>query len=527
MITKTYPIVIRCEKNDQIINTLFFFRHVINFYLRQLYNEEAIGKLDEKKFAYKCLENLAINKRYYIPCRINRGLLEIVGRNLRTIKDRRELYSLLLLSEEEPEKWDYKLLRQKDNIYKKSQYVENVKEQAKNYLQKNDRQGACDRTRLPDDYLDLANVPKLKNGMISYAPDDEQAIKFVREDNKINVSLKVLKEDRNEPSKRSDWEWIDFSFSLPDVLSTENLSLASPDLRVLSGKLVPVLDFKIEVSEKKEKESSHFVTVDWGVNKLVTICVFNEDGEQISRPFFLKCDAIQKKLLRIRKEIDTLQGKRDKLPEGDSKAKWHNKEIARRWNKFRQIQKQLSHLAGNVIVIIAKIYNCSKIYVEWLGSLKSKKLSNTLNWKINSTVRQQIYDKVEYKASLAGISLEKPINPAFTSQFCPKCGQKGHHVKASDKLNKKVHSGGWFYCKNCGYNADRDYVATQNIARKALYGNKLKSMSKTFVYTAKVISDKLFRQSISLCEGLCHNLNGWKNSVFLRPVYLVAGTLRL
>ena len=143
--------------------------------------------------------------------------------------------------------------------------------------------------------------------------------------------------------------------------------------------------------------------------------------------------------------------------------------------------------------------------------------------------------------------MERPINPAWTSQFCSKCGKRGHHVKASDRLDERTKSGGWFYCKNCDYNADRDYVATQNIARKVLFGdistenpangNKLKNMSKAFVYRAKAISDKrkdskvchrvLFRQSISAIERLRYNLNGWKNTVFLRPVYLVTGTLRL
>ena len=175
----------------------------------------------------------------------------------------------------------------------------------------------------------------------------------------------------------------------------------------------------------------------------------------------MKCDAIQKKLFRIREEIDNLKAKRDKLPKGSTLALWYNREISKKWNKYRAIQKQLSHLASNVIVEIAKIYNCSRIYVEWLGSLKSRKLSKTLNWKINSQVRQQIYEKVEYKANLCGISLEKPINPAWTSQFCPKCGKHGYHVKASDRLNERKKSGGWFYCKNCGYNADRDYVATR------------------------------------------------------------------
>jgi len=99
----------------------------------------------------------------------------------------------------------------------------------------------------------------------------------------------------------------------------------------------------------------------------------------------------------------------------------------------------------------------------------------------------------------------------------------------------------WFYCPHCRYNADRDYVACQNLARRALYGNKLKGLSKTFAYTTKVISDKLFRQSIPKAFGkLRHCLNGWKNSVilrpvvkgrkdavFLKPVIFGAGTLRL
>jgi len=527
----TYPIAIYGEKNKQIINTLFFFRHVINFYLRKLTNEEIIeGKLSETKFAYKCLENIAKNKRYYIPSRINRGLLEIAGRIERTIKDRRELYSLLLEIEKDPENWDYKLLIENLSVYKKSQYVENLKEQAINYLQNND-DGI-----LPDDYLNLSKIPRLKNGIISYAPDDGQAIKFSVSDNKINVNLKVLRDDsrqsrvlhfrkQDKPRKRSDWEWIDFSFNLPDIVEGQ---LSSPDLRLgfVSGKLTPIIDLKVKVEERELKNNKYFLTVDWGLNKLVTICVFNSDGEQISPPFFLKCGAIQDKLFRIRTEIDTTIAKRDKLPKGSTLALWYNREVAKRWNKYRAIQKQLSHLASNVIVEIAKLYNCSKIYVEWLGSLKSRKLSRTLNWKINSQVRHKIYEKVEYKAKLAGILL-KTINPAWTSQFCPKCGKRGYHVKASDRLNERQKSGGWFYCQECGYNADRDYVACQNIARKALYGDKLKCMSKAFVYNKKAISDKLFRQSIEAISRLRDNLNGWKKVVFLRPVYLVTGTLRL
>jgi transposase len=196
--------------------------------------------------------------------------------------------------------------------------------------------------------------------------------------------------------------------------------------------------------------------------------------------------------------------------------RWYNKEVAKHWNKFRQIQKQLSHLVSNCIVEIASIYSCDTIYVEWLKSLSCDSFSHEMNWGINSTVRQAIYDKVQYKASLAGIEFAKPIPAGYTSQFCPKCGKRGQHLKAPDKLKEIIKSGSWFYCPHCKYNADRDYVATQNLARRALFGNCFQS--KTFAYTTKVISDKLFRQSIEENSKLRHCLNGWKNKVFLRPM---------
>ncbi|MFQ6052495.1 MAG: zinc ribbon domain-containing protein, partial [Candidatus Hydrothermarchaeota archaeon] len=462
-------------------------------------------ELEKNKYAYKCLEKRVENKRYYIPSRINRGLLEIAGRMLRSLKDRRELYSLLKETGKEPQDWDYELLK-KDSLYRKSQYIENLKEQALNYLKENDS--------LPEDYLDLVDFPKLKNGMITYSPDDGQAIKLETNGKEIKVCLKVLKEDIDRSESRSDWEWIKLTCALPDIVAEKDQQLLQPSLRLsnISGRLTPVLDLKISVEENEKKESKNFLTVDWGLNKLVTVCVFSESGEQISRPFFLKSNAIQNKLFLLRKEIDNLKSKRDKLPYGATKANWYNREIAKKWNKFSSIQKQLSHMAANVIVEIARIYNCSRIYVEWLKSLKSRKFGRRLNWKINSQVRQKIYEKVEYKANLAGISLERPINPGWTSQFCPKCGKRGLNVKASDRLDERTKSGGWFYCKNCGYNADRDYVACQNLARLALYGNKLKNMSKAFAYKTKAISGfaqvsfanspKLFRQSIDALSRL-------------------------
>ena len=57
---------------------------------------------------------------------------------------------------------------------------------------------------------------------------------------------------------------------------------------------------------------------------------------------------------------------------------------------------------------------------------------------------------IEYKARLAGINVVY-VNPAYTSQTCPQCGEK-HHAK--DRL---------YVCPKCGFHGHRDRIAALNI----------------------------------------------------------------
>ena len=173
------------------------------------------------------------------------------------------------------------MLKEKD-IYRKSQYVENLSQQALNYLDENDS--------LPDDYLSLVSSPELKNGMITYSPDDGQAVKLEMNGKEIKVRLKVLKEDRDTSESRSDWEWIEVTCALPDIVARcdapargviphagnlprranafratekDQFSYKKPDLRLsnISGRLTPVLDLKVSSASKDKKESKNFLGI--------------------------------------------------------------------------------------------------------------------------------------------------------------------------------------------------------------------------------------------------------------------------
>jgi putative transposase len=509
--TLSYPLPIRCAQKAKIIETLNLTQSATNKYLWQGYEEEILNELQEKrKKAYKILEPL-IGKSLpgeKLPSRINRGTLEIAGRILRTVNNRKILFDALMKLDRDPETWNYKRLIDEQQLFIKSQYIQNIKEQTLNFVDKN----LC----LPDDFFELQeNAPRLYKPIFSYAPDDGQAIKINPVGDKLEIEMKIFADK---------WQWIKISLPLPQHL--QGKTFCAPDLRMacIHGKWLPVLDYKILEPIEKKQKGKYFLTVDWGTRKLLTVCIFDYNGNQISTPIFLKFDPLRNKLLRIRKLIDRLKSIRDRLSIHNPRWTKYNRIIAQLWRKYRAINKNLSHLAANFITLIAKIYECD-IYVEWLKGLKSTDKGPDLNWIINTTIRQAIYDKVQYKATLLGLTFHKPIPPAYTSSFCPRCGEKGHHVVAPNNPKKKK-SGSWFVCPQCKFNADRDYVACCNLARKVLYGNSLVNLSKAVIYKKSAIPDLPIRQGNSLHgERLRRCLNGWKKSVFIRHCFF-SGTLR-
>jgi len=71
----------------------------------------------------------------------------------------------------------------------------------------------------------------------------------------------------------------------------------------------------------------------------------------------------------------------------------------------------------------------------------------------------QFRQYLTYKAEEAGRKLGL-VNPAYTSQICSQCG----HLEPK-KLTDRMHK-----CSQCGYVADRDFNAAQNILALGLDG---------------------------------------------------------
>lgn len=141
---------------------------------------------------------------------------------------------------------------------------------------------------------------------------------------------------------------------------------------------------------------------------------------------------------KFRSERKTL-GKKKKL-----NAIRNSKDKEQRW------MKDQDHKVSRAIIDFAKENKISVIRLEKLANIRQtartsrKKEKNLHNW---SFYRLSKYS--EYKANLEGIKVEY-VNPAYTSQTCPKCSEKN---KARDRKYK---------CK-CGFEKHRDLVGAMNI----------------------------------------------------------------
>lgn len=121
-------------------------------------------------------------------------------------------------------------------------------------------------------------------------------------------------------------------------------------------------------------------------------------------------------------------------------------------NKFRNYEsnfaKTYNHNLSNAIIKFAKDNKCEFINLE---KIDRKGLDDRVlrNWTY-----YQLQELINYKAQFENIKVRK-VSSHYTSQMCSKCGY-------IDENNRKTQDK--FVCLKCGYKANADYNASQNIA---------------------------------------------------------------
>lgn len=136
------------------------------------------------------------------------------------------------------------------------------------------------------------------------------------------------------------------------------------------------------------------------------------------------------------------------------------KAVKRVNNKEQRIMKDIDHKLSHDIVAAAVAHNVSVIKLEQLQNIRSAtRTSRKNNHSLHTWSFYRLAQFIEYKARLAGITVEY-VNPAYTSQTCPVCGNV-HHAK--DRT----------YACRCGFHTHRDLLGAINICNSTEYvGNR-------------------------------------------------------
>lgn len=514
MSVRAYPLKI--PANERIWNGISILSRLTKEAAQDLIDQhwtyEWIHKLESSSLkAYKILgeEKVQLVKEgriLYVPSRIRRSIAEWAGRTLRSQSSRIKCFEhikVVLQDIDSNQKLDnlvpqiFYSIRLRFGVYYKYQLIRQLLRMIKRWTIKY----RVDITLL--EYTSLVH-PKLNNFTFPYAVDDNQAIKIIRKGNVLEVEMKLPKSNRSYSIK--DWEWMAFPIEIPKKI-VKKLACAKdqepkrPDLRykvLKSGMIHPMLQFAWEFENKKLNYSFYHkkrvLAIDLGLVNLST-SVICEAGLQITPPIFYKrSGTVIEKIERMYEVQSRIQKKISKLKEHAPGQTRRRNELARIHAKLKRKRTQEISLLVKHFLALVEEYGCSTIVLEDLRSIKTPKGNRKWSRRLSNWFHGKIHDTVSDKANVIGIKV-KTVNPRGTSSYCPRCGKKGNKIK--DPESKKVNNlGRYFYCANCCFLGDRDYIGSLNIYRLyRSYTQKKYSLSSSRTVLYKSIGHPLNRSS--------------------------------
>ena len=199
-----------------------------------------------------------------------------------------------------------------------------------------------------------------------------------------------------------------------------------------------------EVSELKMSEVSNVVGIDRGIRFLAA--TYDSKGKSV----FYDGNAVKQKRAyykALRRQLQQV---------GTPSSRKRIKAIGQRENRWMQ---DVNHCISKALV--ENNPEGTLFVLEDLTGIRSA----TEKVKVKDryvSVSWSYYDleqKLSYKA-LKHHQLVRRVNPAYTSQTCPKCG----HTER-DNRNKKTHL---FCCRNCGYKSNDDRIGAMNLHRMGI-----------------------------------------------------------
>jgi len=200
------------------------------------------------------------------------------------------------------------------------------------------------------------------------------------------------------------------------------------------------LNVSLDVAEAQEFEAMDWLGIDLGLVNLAT----SSDGQTFGDA--KKMAGIRKRRWRQRKRLQS---------KGTRSARRVLNRLRGRESRFVQ---QTNHLISKQICAVAERTKRG-IAIENLKGIRSRiRARKSQRHILHSWAFADLQAKVAYKSKLLGVPV-KLVDPRNTSRTCPACG-------SVSKKNRKTRD--IFECQLCGFTADADTNAAENI-RRAVY----------------------------------------------------------
>ena len=202
------------------------------------------------------------------------------------------------------------------------------------------------------------------------------------------------------------------------------------------------ISFTRKVPEIDISNFDNIIGIDAGLRQIMTIY-----NPKTGQTFFKNGQNIKKKRRNYAKKRQSLQSKNTKS------AKRRLKELSGRENRWMTdvnhcLSKTLVSENPNTLIVVEDLTNVT------FDTVSHRKKEN--RYEHHSWAFYQLQQNIAYKAREQDSYLIK-VNPAYTSQRCPKCGTICKENR--DKTNHIYH------CNNCHYQSNDDRVAAMNIVQ--------------------------------------------------------------
>jgi len=466
--------------------------------LDKLWSEEWITKQGESGLkAYKVINEAQVHlPDIYLPSRIRRGVAEWAGRILRGQYKQMNCYYDCLkvvnwLGVETKENKLVAVVMQhcrtkskngKTYPFYKKVMVEQTIAMIKNWHKKL----SIDFSMF--EYIDFVE-PTIQNFAFPFGPDDKQAIQYQNDGQTIYLRMKLP--NTAQPRSIADWQWVESELAIPEKIleKIDQANSSQPKKPVLQTKILKggleyfFLQFPWEFQKAKKRDGKErTLAIDLGLKKIAT-CVVCEDGKQVSKPIVIKLKGSQYRHIErlygdiagVQKQLSKQKKKRKSKQIGVNRKEEERRRLYRKRNR---LGGELGHNSTNILIQLALDWSCTKIIIEDLRSYKPLQGKRSWSRRLSEWLRGRIANLLENKCQERRLTLQK-VCPWNTSTHCPRCTIKGVKVLGPNNSIEDL-KGRWFICHQCGFSADRDYIAAINIYRASFIDYQIiKSLKDT------------------------------------------------